>query len=453
MTDNRPHNHINEQSALNQMLVNPTSRDLLATRLETGDFYEPKHQTIFDAILKVIDRQDTNGTADITTAVADQLYRDNDLDKIGGMDYLATIATAPVASADYLAKQVKGDSIRRRIIRSGEQITQIGHTLETDSSTLVKAAVEQVLELEAADTVEEDYQTAYEAASRLTDRMSDLRAHPEKPQGLLTGYEALDELIGGFLPGQMVVVAGRPGMGKSTLAMDFARHASIANHIPTIIFNLEMGAEELMERLLAAQLQLPMGLFNDPAALEPGEWDRVQDMRDRLEKTPLFIDDGVDITMGSVRAKCRRLNRQLDHEGLPPLGLVVIDYLQLMSSHMRVESRQQEVSGFSRQCKMLAKELNVPVVVLSQLNRNSEQRGDKVPELSDLRESGSIEQDADMVMLVHRPEVYDHDERPGEADVILAKHRNGPIGSVTLAFMADQSRFATMGPDWARSGE
>ena len=153
MTDNRPHNHINEQSALNQMLVNPTSRDLLATRLETGDFYEPKHQTIFDAILKVIDRQDTNGTADITTAVADQLYRDNDLDKIGGMDYLATIATAPVASADYLAKQVKGDSIRRRIIRSGEQITQIGHTLDTDSSTLVKAAVEQVLELEAADTV------------------------------------------------------------------------------------------------------------------------------------------------------------------------------------------------------------------------------------------------------------------------------------------------------------
>lgn len=447
MTGKPPYSEINEQAALNQMLVNPTSRDLLSTRLEASDFYQPKHQTIFDAILKTIDQQDTPDTANITTAVADRLYRDDDLDKIGGMDYLATLAAAPVASADYLAKQIKGDSIRRRIIQSGEQITQIGHTLDTDSSTLVKAAVEQVLEIEASDMLDEDYQTAYEAASRLTDRMDDLRKHPEHPQGLLSGYEPLDELVGGFLPGQMIVVAGRPGMGKSTLAMDFARHASITNRIPTIIFNLEMGAEELMERLLAAQLHLPMQYFNDPAQMAPDEWDRVQDARNRLEDTPLYIDDGVDITMGSVRAKCRRLNRSLEHEGMPPLGLVVIDYLQLMSSGKKVESRQQEVSAFSRQCKMLAKELNVPVVVLSQLNRNSEQRGDKVPEMADLRESGSIEQDADMVMLVHRPEVYDHDERPGEADVILAKHRNGPIGSVTLGFVADQSRFAPFPPD------
>ena len=232
-------------------------------------------------------------------------------------------------------------------------------------------------------------------------------------------------------------------MGKSTLGMDFARHAALHNNMPTVIFSLEMGGHELMQRMFAAETSIRLSAFQHPDRLDDGDWNSLDKLCRQVEKAPLWIDDSAIINMSTIRAKCRALNRKVNG-----LKLVVIDYLQLMTSGKTVENRQQEVSNFSRQCKMLAKELQCPVVVLSQLNRNAEQRADKRPELSDLRESGSIEQDADMVFLVHRPEYYDKEERPGEADVILAKHRNGPTDTFKLAFMGECSKFADMALDY-----
>ena len=257
--------------------------------------------------------------------------------------------------------------------------------------------------------------------------------------GVPTGFKELDELTNGLHGGQMIVVAARPAMGKSTLALDFARSASIGHNIPSVFFSLEMGKSEIAMRLLSAEGQIPLQNMRK-GNLDPRDWTTVAATRGRINDAPLYIDDSPNMTLVEIRAKCRRLKQR---EGL---RMVIIDYLQLMTSGKRVESRQQEVSEFSRSLKLIAKELQVPVIALSQLNRGPEQRTDKKPAISDLRESGSIEQDADMVILLHRDSVYDKDVRPGEADLIVAKHRNGPTATITVAFQGHYSRFMDMAP-------
>ena len=238
----------------------------------------------------------------------------------------------------------------------------------------------------------------------------------------------------GLQPGQMIVVAGRPAMGKSTLGMDFARNAAIHDDQCTVVFSLEMSREEIAQRLFSAETNIPLNVFRDPSQMTDERWRTVNGFWQKLEDKPLYIDDSANLKVPDIRAKCRRLKETKD------LKLVVVDYLQLMSSGRMTENRQQEVSDFSRQFKLLAKELQVPVVILSQLNRNVEMRADKVPQMSDLRESGSIEQDADVVFLVHRPDAYDKEDRPGEADIIMAKHRNGrPRLSTLLSLEATAS--------------
>ncbi len=256
--------------------------------------------------------------------------------------------------------------------------------------------------------------------------------------GVPTGFEHLDEMLHGLHPGQMIVVAGRPGSGKSTLAMDFARSAAIKHRQPTVIFSLEMSKQDIMMRLFSAEARVKLsdiraGRMNDD------DWRKIALRSSELAEAPLFVDDSPNLTMMEIRAKSRRLKQRHD------LKLIVIDYMQLMTSGKRVESRQQEVSEFSRAMKLIAKELDVPVVALSQLNRGPEQRTDKKPMLSDLRESGSIEQDADVVLLVHREDMYERESpRAGEADIIIAKHRNGPTGMATVAFQGHLSRFVDM---------
>jgi replicative DNA helicase len=258
----------------------------------------------------------------------------------------------------------------------------------------------------------------------------------------LTGFGALDELTQGLPAGGLVLVAGRPAMGKSTLAVDFARHAALdrAHPVGTVVFSLEMSKTEIAQRVLSAESNIPLTRLRQ-GDLSAEDWGRLNTTFERLQNAPLYLDDSPNMSLMEIRAKCRRLKQT------HALGLVVVDYLQLMSSTRPVESRQQEVSEFSRALKLLAKELGVPVVALSQLNRGPEMRQDKRPMLSDLRESGSLEQDADMVFLVHRPDVYDEQDRPGEADIIVAKHRNGPTGVVTLAFMGATSKFENMAND------
>jgi replicative DNA helicase len=248
--------------------------------------------------------------------------------------------------------------------------------------------------------------------------------------GVPTGFAELDEMTHGLHGGQFVILAARPAVGKSTLALDFARNAAIKHKKATVFFSLEMGRSEIAMRMLQ---NLRKGAIGD------ADWSRLAQVRGQINDAPLFIDDSPNMTLVEIRAKARRLMSRVD------LKMIVIDYLQLMTSGKKVESRQQEVSEFSRALKLLAKELNVPVIAISQLNRNSEQTKDKKPEISQLRESGSLEQDADVVILLHREAQYEKDHpRAGEADLILAKQRNGPTGTVVVAFQGQYSRFMNM---------
>ena len=260
-------------------------------------------------------------------------------------------------------------------------------------------------------------------------------------EGIKTGFKDLDSLTNGLHPGNMIVVAARPAVGKSTLGLDIARNAAIHNGDCSVIFSLEMSRSEITMRMLSAEARVSLNNIRS-GALSDDEWARLARRMGEINDAPLFIDDSPNLSMMEIRAKARRLKQRHD------LKLVVIDYLQLMSSGKKVENRQQEVSEFSRQLKLLAKELNVPVIAISQLNRSPEQRSDKKPMLSDLRESGSIEQDADVVILLHRDDLYDPQNRSGEADLIVAKHRNGPTKVVTVASLLHFAKFADMAPKY-----
>jgi replicative DNA helicase len=258
--------------------------------------------------------------------------------------------------------------------------------------------------------------------------------------GVPTGFADLDTLTNGLHPGQMVVIAARPAIGKSTLALDLARAAAIKHRLATVMFSLEMSRNEITMRLLSAEARVPLQAMRT-GQLGEDDWTRLARRMSEVVDAPLFIDDSPNMSMMEIRAKCRRLKQRHD------LRMVIVDYLQLMTSPRRVENRQQEVSEMSRSLKLLAKEVDVPVVAISQLNRGPEQRNDKRPLLSDLRESGSIEQDSDVVILLHREDAYERESpRAGEADMIIAKHRNGPTTTVTVAFQGHYSRFVDMAP-------
>ena len=256
--------------------------------------------------------------------------------------------------------------------------------------------------------------------------------------GVPTGFTDFDALTNGLHPGQMIVVAARPAVGKSTWALDIARSAAIKHKHATVVFSLEMSRTEITMRLLSAEARVHLQKLRN-GQMGEDDWAKIAATMGKISEAPLFIDDSPNMSLMEIRAKCRRLKQKHD------LKLVVIDYLQLMTSGKRVESRQQEVSEFSRALKLLAKELEVPVIAISQLNRGAEQRTDKRPQMSDLRESGSIEQDADIVILLHREDAYEKESpRAGEADVIVAKHRNGPTDTLVVAFQGHYSRFVDM---------
>ena len=284
----------------------------------------------------------------------------------------------------------------------------------------------------------EDYKSLSELMQSTLDEMEAIESRGAGLSGVPTGFADLDDLTNGLHPGQMIIVAARPGCGKSTLALDLARSCSIKNNLASVIFSLEMSQIEITMRLLSAEAAIPLSHIRGGKMSEQ-DWSRVSTKMGQVSEAPMYIDDSPNLTMMEIRAKARRLKQKHD------LKLVVIDYIQLMTSGKKVESRQLEVSEFSRQLKLLAKELDLPVVALSQLNRGPETRNDKRPMLSDLRESGSLEQDADMVILLSRPDLYDRDsERAGEADFDIAKHRNGPTKTITVAFQGHYSRFTDM---------
>ncbi|KHK95151.1 helicase DnaB [Microbacterium mangrovi] len=431
-----PHDVVAEQSTLGGMLL---SKDAVADVIESlrgTDFYLPKHELIFEAILALY----SHGEPTDVVSVGDELMKTGELDRAGGVDYLHSLTSIvpTAANAGYYAGIVSERALLRRLVDAGTRIVQMGYNGQGDAVDLVNNAQAEIYGVTGAEAAE-DYVPLTIAVDAAVNEIEAARGRDGQMTGIPTGFVEFDQLTNGLHPGQMIIIAARPAMGKSTLALDFARSAAITNNMPTIIFSLEMSKSEIAMRLMSAEGSVPLQSMRK-GTLDSRDWTTIASTRGRINDAPLYIDDSANMTLVEIRAKCRRLKQKVG------LRMVIIDYLQLMSSGKKVESRQQEVSEFSRALKLLAKELGVPVIALSQLNRGPEQRTDKRPQVSDLRESGSIEQDADMVVLLHRDSVYDKENRPGEADLIVAKHRNGPTATIEVAFQGHFSRFTDMAP-------
>ncbi|CAN3131786.1 replicative DNA helicase [Mycobacterium sp. smrl_JER01] len=426
-----------EQAVLGGMLLSKDAVADVLEKLRPGDFYKPANQLVYDAILDLYGRGEP---ADAVT-VAAELDRRGLLRRVGGAPYLHTlISTVPTAAnAGYYAEIVAEKSLLRRLVEAGTRVVQYGYAGAdgADVNEIVDRAQAEIYDVTERKS-SEDFVILEEILQPAMDEIDAIASEGGVSKGVPTGFTDLDDLTNGLHPGQMIVVAARPGMGKSTLGLDFMRSCSIKNHLPSIVFSLEMSKTEIVMRLLSAEAKIKLADMRS-GRMNDDDWTRLARRMSEISEAPLYIDDSPNLTMMEIRAKARRLKQKAD------LRLIVIDYLQLMTSGKKVESRQQEVSEFSRQIKLLAKELEVPVVAMSQLNRGPEQRTDKKPMLSDLRESGSIEQDADMVILLHRPDAFESDDpRGGEADLIVAKHRAGPTRTITVAHQLHLSRFSNM---------
>ncbi|MFT4230875.1 MAG: replicative DNA helicase [Microbacterium sp.] len=432
-----PHDLLAEQSALGGMLL---SSDAVADVIDTlrgADFYVPKHEVIFEAVLSLY----SHGEPTDVVAVTDELIKTGELQRAGGADYLHTLTSIvpTAANAGYYATIVAEKAVLRRLVDAGTRIAQLGYSAQGEALDLVNTAQAEIYQVTGSQNAE-DYVPLEVALDAAVAEMGAAAGREGQLTGVPTGFADMDRLTNGLHPGQLVIIAARPALGKSTLALDFARAAAIEHGLPTIFFSLEMGRSEIAMRLMSAEAAVPLQAMRK-GTLDNRDWRTIAATQGRINEAPLYIDDSPNMTLVEIRAKCRRLKQRVG------LKMVVIDYLQLMTSGKRVESRQQEVSEFSRALKLLAKELGVPVVALSQLNRGPEQRADKKPALSDLRESGSLEQDADMVILLHREAAYEKENpRAGEADLIVAKHRNGPTETITVAFQGHFSRFTDMAP-------
>ena len=428
-----PQDVIAEQSVLGGMLLSKDAISDVVEILRERDFYRPAHELIYDAIVDLYGRGEP---ADPVTVSA-ELTKRGDLVRAGGAPYLHTIISSvpTAANAGYYAKIIRERAIMRRLVEAGTKIVQLGYTDEGEVDDAVDQAQAEVYAVTER-RESEDYVQLSELLPAAYDEIEKISSGVAG-EGVKTGFKDLDALTNGFHPGNMIVLAARPAVGKSTLGLDIARYASIHKRETSVIFSLEMSRSEITMRMLSAEARVPLNNIRS-GQLGEEEWAKMARRMGEISDAPLFIDDSPNLSLMEIRAKSRRLKQRHD------LKLIVIDYLQLMTSGKRVENRQQEVSEFSRQLKLLAKELNVPVVAISQLNRSPEQRSDKKPMLSDLRESGSIEQDADVVILLHREDLYDSQNRSGEADLIVAKHRNGPTRTITVSAQLHLARFTDM---------
>jgi replicative DNA helicase len=428
-----PQDVIAEQSVLGGMLLSKDAISDVVEILRERDFYRPAHELIYDAIVDLYGRGEP---ADPVTVSA-ELTKRGDLVRAGGAPYLHTlISSVPTAAnAGYYAKIIRERAIMRRLVEAGTKIVQLGYTDEGEVDDAVDQAQAEVYAVTER-RESEDYVQLSELLPAAYDEIEKISSGVAG-EGVKTGFKDLDALTNGFHPGNMIVLAARPAVGKSTLGLDIARYASIHKRETSVIFSLEMSRSEITMRMLSAEARVPLNNIRS-GQLGEEEWAKMARRMGEISDAPLFIDDSPNLSLMEIRAKSRRLKQRHD------LKLIVIDYLQLMTSGKKVENRQQEVSEFSRQLKLLAKELNVPVVAISQLNRSPEQRSDKKPMLSDLRESGSIEQDADVVILLHREDLYDSQNRSGEADLIVAKHRNGPTRTITVSAQLHLARFTDM---------
>lgn len=426
-----------ERSVLGGMLL---TKDAIADVLEilrAEDFYRPAHATIFNSILDLF----SHGEPADQITVSAELQRHGELERVGGRGYILDLAAAVPTSANaaYYAQIVREQAQLRSLVEVGTRIVQLGYNTEPgDVAELLNTAQSEVFNMTTARETS-DYVSLEEAVPPFLEHLQENANRSGGLAGLSTGFTDLDSKLSGFTPGQMIIVAARPGMGKSSLAMDFCRQVAIKENKPAVFFSLEMGRSELISRMVAAEAEVFLSNIKN-GDINQDQWNRIARTLERIQQAPLFLDDSPNLTMMEIRAKARRLRQQHNIE------LIVIDYLQLLTSGGRTpESRQQEVSEFSRSIKLLAKELNIPIVAVAQLNRDPERRESKVPQVSDLRESGSLEQDADVVLLINRREADDSSPDVPPAEIIVGKNRSGPTGKVELVWQGHFTKFSNFG--------
>lgn len=436
-----PHSIETEQSLLGGLMQDHKSWDKIADIVTADDFYRKDHKLIFSAIAALAEGANP---CDVIT-VSERLESRGELDQAGGLEYLATLAneTAGAANAASYARILRERSMLRSLITAGNEIS--GAAFATDGRTaaeIVDEAERLVFQIaESGARGRAGFKPLKQILPAAVDRIDLLHQSDGDITGVSTGFGEFDKKTAGLQPGDLIVIAGRPSMGKTTLAVNIAEHAAIGAKVPTAIFSMEMPSEQLAFRMISSlgrvdQTHLRTGRFPDE------DWSRINTAVQLMSDAPIFIDDTAGLSPTEIRARSRRLQREHG------LGLIVVDYLQLMSVPGSKENRATEISEISRSLKALAKELSLPIIALSQLNRSVEQRTDKRPVMSDLRESGAIEQDADLIVFIYREEVYNQDTpRKGIADIAIAKQRNGPIGDFPLTFVGRYTKFENWVPE------
>lgn len=441
-----PHSIEAEQSVLGGLMLENSAWDQIADEVNEEDFYRREHRLIFNAIRSLAD---DNEPFDVVTA-SEWLSNRNELDSVGGMAHLAEIArhTPSAANIKAYAKIVRERSVLRQLIAVGSRIADSGFNTEGESATtLMDNAERLVFEIaERGDRRMRGFTGIKDLLSTVVDQIDELHQRDSHITGVPTGFTKLDEQTSGLQKGDLIIVAGRPSMGKTSFAMNLVEYAAISARAAVAVFSMEMPAEQLTMRMLSSLGRIDQHKVRT-GRLSDDDWPRLTSALNILGDTKIFIDDTPALTPTELRARCRRLKREHD------LGLVVIDYLQLMQVPSTKENRATEISEISRSLKALAKELRVPVIALSQLNRSLESRPDKRPVMSDLRESGAIEQDADVILFIYRDEVYKEDTPDkGIAEINIGKQRNGPIGKVKLTFLNHITKFENFAPDQMANG-
>lgn len=431
-----PQNIDAEVSLLGAILIDEDVLASVSDVVKAIDFYDKRHATIFDAILRLFERHQP---VDLLT-LSDELQRKEELEMVGGSAYLSELTNmVPTAAhAEAYAELVSQKAIRRRLIKASTDIAQLGYDDEANVSELLGRAEAELFAV-SDQTLKSDLVSLEQILTESFDRMEELHRDKSKMRGIKTGYRDFDNMTAGLQRSDLLILAARPAMGKSTFALNLAYNIASQQKQPVLVFSLEMSKEQLVDRMLADASGVNAWNIRT-GNLSDDDFEKLSDAMGEMAEAPIYIDDSPGMTVLEMRTKARR--EAHNH----PLGLIIVDYLQLMSGSGRSDgNRVQEVSEISRGLKMLAREMNVPVIALSQLSRSVESRSPQIPQLADLRESGSIEQDADIVMFLYREDYYNPEtDRQHITDLIIAKHRNGPVGRIELYFHPEQVKFMSL---------
>lgn len=435
-----PHNDDAERSLLGAVLLDNDILDTVLTKLSPEDFYRERHRHIFRAMRELHESQE-DPTIDVVT-LGDQLAAEEKLEAVGGPSFLTRLSNEvpSAANVDQYVGIVRNKATLRQFISATGDLLEEGYSDVTDVDNFLDRAEREIFDITQSGATR-DYASISEVLKDAFEQLEALHETSEKITGIPSGFADLDEITAGWQDSDLVIIAGRPGMGKTTLTLNMAAHAALERNVPVGFFSLEMSNSQLATRLLCSEAQVNQ---RDVRAGTAGErdWEKLIKAAGKLNKAELFLDDTPALSIMELRSKCRRLVAEED------VGIVFIDYLQLMQPSKSHDIREQEISEISRSLKGIAKELAIPVVALAQLNRGVESRADKRPKLRDLRESGAIEQDADLICFIYRDEVYNEDtEDQGIAEIIIGKHRNGPVGTIRLRFFPEHTRFENLAPE------